>query len=123
MEKVGEPAAIAQDVLIRSLTKICQDLNDVEVSVPFECNQKFSSVEQRLDQRSPIIKKFLLDLAKKYETPGGSVLDVACGPGYVYSPTLLHIFPLPLCIRVPRVLVIQSVHYNLKLLNVLPLHL
>lgn len=95
-----EPAAIAQDVLIRSLAKICEDHNDVEVSVPFECNQKFSRVEKRLDQRSPAIKKFLLDLAKKYETPGGSVLDVACGPGYVYSPTLLHIFPLPFCVGV-----------------------
>ncbi|KAF6039476.1 hypothetical protein EB796_002218 [Bugula neritina] len=49
--------------------------------LPIECNQKFSSVEKRLDQRSPIIKKFLLDLAKKYETAGGSLLDVAGGPG------------------------------------------
>jgi len=83
MEKVREPAAIAQDVLLGSLTKICQEQNDVEISMQFECNRKFSSVEQRLDQRSPIIKKFLLDLAKKYETPGRGVLDVACGPGYV----------------------------------------
>ncbi|KAF6028697.1 hypothetical protein EB796_012998 [Bugula neritina] len=81
MEKVREPAAIAQDVLLGSLTKICQEQNDVEISMQFECNRKFSSVEQRLDQRSPIIKKFLLDLAKKYETPGRGVLDVACGPG------------------------------------------
>jgi len=73
MEKVREPAAIAQDVLLGSLTKICQEQNDVEISMQFECNRKFSSVEQRLDQRSPIIKKFLLR----------GVLDVACGPGYV----------------------------------------
>ncbi|KAF6028695.1 hypothetical protein EB796_012996 [Bugula neritina] len=46
MEKVRKSAAIAQDVLIRSLAKICEDHNDVEVSVPFECNQKFSRVEK-----------------------------------------------------------------------------